>query len=227
MSNAENYTFESFILDLESNYCAPKMCIAACDQPMTAFPLILYGANGCGKTHLLLAMRNYVEGKTNSKTKIVNYLSCKDLIDDLVYCLDQNGNSDEFYKKYLSYDVLLIDNCHYLAGRKATQEEILRFVEQFYMQGKTLALVFDGAIENYDYIISKIEANYLNFALVKIGMPSDALKTAYIKILCNKMDVTFSDELIDDFLKQSDMTTLPRIRGAMNKLEFELNQNGA
>ena len=225
MSNAKNCTFESFISDLESNYCAPKMCIAACDQPITAFPLILYGVNGCGKTHLLLAMRNYVEGKANSKSKIVSYLSCKDLIDDLVYCLDQNGNSDDFYKKYLSYDVLLIDNCHYLAGRKVTQKEILRLVEQFYIQGKTLALAFDGAIENYDYIISRIKANYQNFALVKIGMPSDALKTAYIKKLCNKMDVTFSDELIDDFLKQSDMTTLSRIRGTMNKLEFELNRN--
>lgn len=217
MSNAENYTFESFILDLESNYCAPKMCIAACDQPMTAFPLILYGANGCGKTHLLLAMRNYVESKTNSKTKIVSYLSCKDLIDDLVYCLDQNGNSDDFYKKYLSYDVLLIDNCHYLAGRKATQEEILRLVEQFYMQGKTLALAFDGAIENYDYIISKIEANYQNFALVKIGMPSDDLKKAYSSNLCAEMNVAFSNAIIDNLLKRSDFATLPQIKGNMNK----------
>lgn len=217
MSNAENYTFESFILDLESNYCAPKMCIAACDQPMTAFPLILYGANGCGKTHLLLAMRNYVESKTNSKTKIVSYLSCKDLIDDLVYCLDQNGNSDDFYKKYLSYDVLLIDNCHYLAGRKATQEEILRLVEQFYMQGKTLALAFDGAIENYDYIISKIEANYQNFALVKIGMPSDDLKKAYLSNLCAEMNVAFSNAIIDNLLKRSDFATLPQIKGNMNK----------
>lgn len=227
MSNAKNCTFESFISDLESNYCAPKMCIAACDQPMTAFPLILYGANGCGKTHLLLAMRNYIEGKTNSKTKIVRYLSCKDLIDDLVHCLDQNGNSDDFYKKYLSYDVLLIDNCHYLAGRKATQKEILQLINQFYLQEKTIALAIDGVIKHYDYIISNLEANYPNFMLVKIGMPSNALKIAYIKKMCNKTDIMFTDELIDDFLKQSDMTTLPRIRGAMNKLEFELYQNGA
>ena len=135
-----DYTFERFV-STSSNIFARRAAEAVCMEPGTKYnPLYLYGPPGVGKTHLLTAIENCFE--ENRKHPV--FISGNRFLEELIKAI-RGGKCEEFREKYRQADVLLIDNLQYIAGKEASQEEMLEIVEILKKAGKQIVIAADSA----------------------------------------------------------------------------------
>ena len=96
-------------------------------------PIYLYGPQGCGKTHLLMAAANLLQEKK------CFYVTTDTLTNHLVAAI-RNGGMKQLRQLYREQDVLLVDNIEELAHRNATQEEFFHTFNTLHVSGKQIIL---------------------------------------------------------------------------------------
>ncbi len=138
--NAE-YTFDNFI-EGDCNRLARSAGYAIANNPGgTAFnPLFLYGDSGLGKTHLAQAIG--IEAKSFFPNKIVLYVSANKFQTQFADAT-RNNNRNDFLHFYQMIDILIIDDIHELAGKKATQDIFFHIFNHLHQSGKQLILTSD------------------------------------------------------------------------------------
>jgi chromosomal replication initiator protein len=106
----------------------------------TANPLVLQGPVGTGKTHLLEGI--YAGVRRAHPDWKVTYITSEDFTNRFVQAmrLDKLG---AFRKQFRECDVLLVDDLHFLATKKATQEEFLHTFDVLLADGRQLVLTCD------------------------------------------------------------------------------------
>jgi chromosomal replication initiator protein len=104
-------------------------------------PVFVHGGCGLGKTHLLQALAN--ELTENHPQCRWAYLTGDEFTNEFVLAVRSN-KLDDFRKRYRYVDVLIIDDVHFLANKKGTQEEFLHTFNAIDAQGKTIVLASDS-----------------------------------------------------------------------------------
>jgi chromosomal replication initiator protein len=106
----------------------------------SANPLVLHGPVGTGKTHLLEGI--YAGLRRAHPDWKVTYITSEDFTNRFVQAMrmDKLG---AFRKQFRECDVLLLDDLHFLATKKATQEEFLHTFDTLLADGRQLVLTCD------------------------------------------------------------------------------------
>ena len=100
---------------------AARAAAGRAQTPGTLYnPLYIYGNSGLGKTHLLLAIGQYIRSK-EPNTNLV-YVKAEEFINHMVRSL-QTGAMESFRQKYRSADLLLVDDIQFFSGKESMQEE--------------------------------------------------------------------------------------------------------
>ena len=125
------FTFDSFVVSNNNNLaCAAARAVA--ETPGTAYnPLFIYGGVGMGKTHLLHAIGNRLNG---SGLNVV-FASSEEFTSDFIRSI-QNRDDETFREKYRSADVLLIDDIQFIIGKESTQEAFFHTFNKLYEMNK-------------------------------------------------------------------------------------------
>ena len=97
-------------------------------------PLAIFGGTATGKTHLLYAAKNAIE--QNTPELHVIFTTTADMVSTLTSIISNGGSTEQFREKYLQADVLLVDDIQELAGKEATQDELILLFDSFYESGK-------------------------------------------------------------------------------------------
>ncbi|WP_028357282.1 chromosomal replication initiator protein DnaA [Brackiella oedipodis] len=103
-------------------------------------PFYIYGSTGLGKTHIMQAIGNYVVA-TRPNLK-VRYIHANDYWRDMVSAYSLN-KIDEWQKKYLGIDLLLIDDIQFLAKKDRTQEQFFYLFETMVSNNKQIVITSD------------------------------------------------------------------------------------
>ncbi len=121
------YTFDSFeITQFNSKAFESAKRFA---ENAASKPLAIFGGTATGKTHLLYAVKNAIE--QNSPELDVILTTTADMRSALADILNSGGTSEQFREKYLQADVLLVDDIQALAGKEATQDELILLFNAF------------------------------------------------------------------------------------------------
>ena len=113
-------TFESFVVGA-SNRFTHAAARAVSERPGWVYnPLFIHGASGLGKTHILHAVGHEVK-RVNPEARVY-YVSAERFTNEMIYAI-QHGQTHAFRAKYRNFDVLLVDDVQFLAGKESTQEE--------------------------------------------------------------------------------------------------------
>ena len=145
------FTFESFVFGDENKhaYQSSLSFAALADAPGKCTSLFIYGKSGLGKTHLLLAIKNYIAGE---KPWIrVKYANSQAYLDDYMQDLasaQQKGTGARIMREYRDADVLIIDDIQNIVGKQASVEFFFQLVDEFIRSGKKIAIASDRAPKN-------------------------------------------------------------------------------
>ncbi len=123
----------------EGNRLAFTSCEMIVDRPGEISPLYLYGLAGTGKTHLLEGIWSAIRRR---RTKNVVFLSAEQFTNYFVEALKGKG-LPSFRRKYRGTDVLIIDDVHFLAGKKATIGELQHTLDDMQRRGRQVVLSGD------------------------------------------------------------------------------------
>lgn len=119
-------------------YAAARQVVEA---PGDQFKLmVVHGACGLGKTHLLQGICNGVDARHPALQWC--YISGEEFTNEFIATV-RNGRADLFRARFRNVDVLVIDDIHFLKGKKATQDEFLHTFDAIDATGKAVVLSSD------------------------------------------------------------------------------------
>ena len=121
-SQDPRFTFDTFVVGPGYRMAAAAARRAA-ESPRTAYnPLLIYGATGSGKTHLLRAV-GALALAVRPDLRVL-YLTADGLVDRVSAAVG-SGSMDALRDELLEAELVLLDEVHALAGKSRTQEELL------------------------------------------------------------------------------------------------------
>lgn len=125
----------------QNNRMAVRAAHAVVEEPGSRYnPLVVVGATGTGKTHLLHAVGNAL-GERNAGP--VACLGAHDFTAELVEAIDR-GAVPAWQARYRHARAFLLDDVHLLAGRDRTQDELFVLFNLLFESGRQM--VFTSAV---------------------------------------------------------------------------------
>ena len=140
------YTFDNFVVG-ESNRIPYSIALSIAEEPgqPNLNPFFIYGKSGLGKTHLLCAIKNYVN-IANPSAKTV-YVEAGELVSDYSEASvtsSKNPNAfTDFFAHYESADVLLVDDIQNLQGKEGTLNAVFQILNKMITGGRQVILSAD------------------------------------------------------------------------------------
>jgi chromosomal replication initiator protein len=177
-------------------------------------PLCIFGGCGLGKTHLLHGIANALEANSNIDCL---YVSGEEFTNHFVHAVKSNRTS-AFRARYRSLDVLLIDDVHFLANKKATQEEFLHTFNAIDAVGKQVVMTSDTHPKLIGQLSDSLVTRFLSGMVVEIEKPG---RETCEKILRNKaaaMNRHVPEEVVEMLASRLAETNVRELEGALLKL---------
>ena len=180
-------TFENYIIG-ESNRMAYSMALAVAEHPGEEHlnPLFIYGKSGVGKTHLLVAIKDYLDRSTDAGgqplLKTV-YVDSTEFINDYAEASADHSREKtsfrRFKERYENADVLLIDDVQSFQGKKETLKIVFELFNKLMSQGKQVVMSADIAPKNID-IDERYQSRFNSGATFDIQAPEIETKLGII-----------------------------------------------
>ncbi len=185
-----NYTFERFVIG-EGNRLAHAAALAVAEAPSEAYnPLFLHGPPGLGKTHLLVAIANYL--RANAPGLSVRYTTAESFTNEFVGALRSTG-VEGFKSRYRDIDVLLIDDVQFLEGKHHTEEEFFHTFNALYESGSQLVLSADRIPSELSTLASRLRDRFEWGLTVPVEPPNLATRLTVLRRLVREAGVEIAD----------------------------------
>ncbi|MFZ2719074.1 MAG: chromosomal replication initiator protein DnaA [Candidatus Absconditicoccaceae bacterium] len=219
-----NFRFDNFIIGGNNNFAFSAAKAVSENPGITYNPLFLYGNVGLGKTHLMQAIGNDII--QNFPKKVVVYLPCTKLIDEIIDGIKKNklGN---LMTKFDNVDVLLIDDVQILSGKDKTQEIFFNIFNDFHSKKKQVILTSDRPPKELVQIEPRLKSRF-GFGLVAdIQAPDFETRIAILKAKLDIKQEEIDFELLSTIAKYI-KTNVRELEGALNILltRKKLSGNG-
>jgi chromosomal replication initiator protein len=187
-------------------------------------PLLIHGASGVGKTHLLHAIGNALVQAPGSRM-VVACVHAQQFIDELIASI-QGGTVERWRSRYRSVDALLIDDVQFVADKERTQEELFLLFNEIVGAGKQVVLTSDQPPATIPDLEARLRSRFEGGLVVPIQAPDRALR--------EKLFVRFlaaagreSDPHLLTLLGQQPVQSVREIIGIVNRLGAAAQAAGA
>ena len=214
---SERYTFDLFVIG-KSNELAAAAAHAVSQAPGKVYnPLFIYGDTGLGKTHLMQAVAHETL-KRSPKTRIT-YVGTEQFMNELISSImDRSGA--EFRRRYRETDLLLIDDVHFLKGRKeTTQEEFFHTFNALYEAGRQIVLTSDRPPSEIAGLEARLISRFQWGMVADIGLPDFEHRVAILKqkAQLDRLELTIPDDVIH-FIAEHVRSNVRELEGSIIKL---------
>ncbi len=207
----------------ESNRLAHAAAKHVIDKPANHYnPLFLHGGCGIGKTHLLQAICN---GLTKHKPDLQwRYVTGEEFTNDYVYAIKSRETS-AFHKRYRNLDVLVIDDVHFLANKRATQEEFLHTYKAIETAGKQVVLASDTQPKMIGHFSDQLVSRFLSGMVVRIEPPDLDVRVGFLRNKATQLNVAIGDAVIMH-IAENFRSNLRELEGALLKVVAQAQVSG-
>ncbi|MBC8164390.1 MAG: chromosomal replication initiator protein DnaA, partial [Bryobacteraceae bacterium] len=214
---SDRYTFDLFVIG-KSNDVAAAAAHAVSQAPGKVYnPLFLYGDTGLGKTHLMQAIAH--ETLKRAPETRITYVGTEQFMNELIgSILDRTGA--EFRRRYRETDLLLIDDVHFLKGRKeTTQEEFFHTFNALYEAGRQIVLTSDRPPSEIAGLEARLISRFQWGMVADITLPDFEHRVAILKqkAKLDRLELTIPDDVIY-FIAEHVRSNVRELEGAIIKL---------
>ena len=208
------YTFDTFVIGSFNNlaYAAAQ---AVLERPgITYNPLFIYGDTGRGKTHLIQAIGNHF--KKQYPGRKVFYLTSEKFTIDYTDSV-QAGTANRFKDKYRQYDLLIMDDVHFLSKKLKTEEELFHLFNTLHDTNKQIIFSSDRAPVAIPDIADRLKGRLASGMTIDIGEPDPESRMAIIRKKATVHGVMLSDEVIE-YIANMTSGSIRELEGMVNNI---------
>lgn len=211
-----NYTFEKFVVG-DGNRMAHAASLAVAEAPgKTTFnPLVIYGGTGLGKTHLLQAIGHFAQ--TEGTAEHVVYLTSEEFTNQYINYVVNRKDSTSFYKKFITVDLLLIDDVQFFSGKVGTQKEFFRIFNKLLLENKQIVLSSDRQPDKIPDMMEHIINRFLGGLNTDIQPPNLETRMAILRKKAEFDGLMLPEEVIQ-FIAGHITSNVRELEGMLIKL---------
>ncbi len=208
------YTFERFVVG-NNNHFAFSAAQAVADKSGKIYnPLFIYGGVGLGKTHLMQAVGNSIIN--NKINKRVLYTPSEDFTNEMISAI-QTNTSINFRKKFRTYDILMIDDIQFLAGKEGSQEEFFHTFNTLYNAKKQIILTSDRPPKEIKKLQDRLISRFEWGLLADIKRPNYETRVAILRQKCVEENITLKPEVLE-FIAENFDDNIRQLEGSLIKI---------
>lgn len=208
------HEMDSYIVG-PSNELAYKTANTVAENPgMQYNPLFIHGACGLGKTHLLQGIcRRFIK---HNPTKRWMYLTGEEFTNEFLTALRGN-RVDAFRRRVRDLDLLVIDDVHFLGGKKATQEEFLHTFNAIEAMGRQIVMASDNHPRLIEEFGESLVNRFVSGMVVRIDPPNFTTRCDILRALTQRMNMPLNDEVIG-WIARRVTQNVRELEGAVNRM---------
>jgi chromosomal replication initiator protein len=185
-------------------------------------PLFIHGNCGLGKTHLLQGLcKNFIE---HHPTKRWAYMTGEEFTNEFLTCM-RNNKLDVFRRKMRDLDLLVIDDVHFLGGKKVTQEEFLHTFNAIEAMGRQVVLASDEHPKMIEEFGESLINRFVSGMVVRIDPPNFATRSEILRSLAVRSGLSISEEVIG-WVARRVTQNVRELEGALNRIAAHVKLTG-
>ncbi len=209
-------TFDNFVVG-DNNSTAYAASLAVSESPGKTFnPLFIYGGPGLGKTHLMYAIKEYLN--EHNPNLSVLYVTSENFTNDLIDSIRTAHSSPEkFRQKYRSQDVLLIDDIQFIIGKERTQEEFFHTFNDMRDSGRQIVISSDKPPRDMTILDERMRSRFEWGLTVDIQPPAYETRMAILKKKQQEENLNISDEILE-YIANSIKSNVRILEGALTRI---------
>ena len=208
------FTFDNFVSG-RANQLARAAALQIANNPGVAYnPLFVYGGVGLGKTHLLQAIGNTVR-QANPDARI-SYIHANDYVDDVVKAY-LNKQFDDLKRRYMSLDLLLIDDIQFLAKKDRTQEEFFYVFNSLIENKKQIVITCDTFPKEISGLDDRLKSRFAWGLTVAVEPPELEMRVAILLAKAQAENVKL-DENVAFFIAKQVRSNVRELEGALKRV---------
>lgn len=218
------YTFDNFVVGA-SNQFAHASAIAVAEQPARQYnPLFLYSPPGLGKTHLLHAIGNQLIA--NNPGARVAYLSAEKFVNELIESL-QHRKMSQFRAKYRdSYDMILIDDIQFIAGKNTSEEEFFHTFNALHSSKRQIIVTSDRPPKEIAGLAERVRTRFEWGLVADISPPEIETRIAILKSKAERDDIYLPDD-VATLLASHVRANVRELEGVLIRLQAQASLSGS
>jgi len=185
-------------------------------------PLVIQGGVGLGKTHLLEGIGAALRAR-HPGLKVV-HLTAEAFTNGFLEAM-RHGSLNSFRAKYRGAGALLVDDVHFLAAKKATQDEFLHTFNALVAEGVPIILTADQHPRQIAKLTDELATRFLGGMVVKLDAPDPAGRRAILKSKAAARGVILPEAVLSyvaDHLRAS----VRELEGALHSLIAHATMTG-
>ena len=197
----------------KSNRLAYSSACATADGNVPPFSvLFIHGPCGVGKTHLLQGICNRFRQRDDERIRS-RYVTGEQFTNEFIQAV-RNKTFQKFRDRYRNVDLLAIDDVHFLAAKRATQDEFLHTFNTIEAAGKLIVLASDTHPNLVGRLNPQLMSRFVAGMVVRLDPPDHDTRIAILQRKAAALKITLQPEVMD--------YVAMHIRGSVRELEGSL-----
>ena len=209
-----SFNFDNFVSG-RANQLARAASLQIAENPGQAYnPLFIYGGVGLGKTHLLQAIGNTVR-EANPAARI-SYIHATDYVDDVVKAY-LNKQFDDFKRRYMSLDLLLVDDIQFLAKKDRSQEEFFYAFNSLIENKKQIVITCDTFPKEINGLDDRLKSRFAWGLTVAVEPPELEMRVAILLSKATTENANL-DENVAFFIAKQVRSNVRELEGSLKRV---------
>jgi chromosomal replication initiator protein len=187
----------------------------AARQPGQISPLVIYGPSGIGKTHLLQGIWNTLRRSRHAGRVI--YLSAEQFTTSFLDALRGSG-LPSFRRKYRGVEVFLLDDLHFVCGKRATQVELLHTADELLREGRQLVFAADRPPNELAALGPELIGRLQSGMVCPMEPPDAATRLGIVGRMARRMEISMPAD-VQEYVATSFVSHARELSGALCRLQ--------
>ena len=176
-------------------------------------PFFVYSKVGLGKTHLIEAIGNEIISARRKKK--VKYIPCPNFTSQIITAI-RNQSIEKVIDNYRCFDVLIIDDIEFIAGKEKTQEVFFRVFNDLVESGGQIILSSDRPPRAIEKIEERIRSRFEGGMVADISLPDFEERLAILEQKIEEKNIILPKEILE-FIVRNIKKNIRELEGALIK----------